>query len=106
MADDIMTWAMLTFLTWAVGFFGIGKIAKNILTINKRQTALLLEIGHYRLNRNCKKALARGYRTLEETIDIKKLYTAYKALGGNGSGDELYNLFVQLPLRKKGGVRY
>ena len=39
----------------------------------------------------------RGYISVEELRNVEHLFTAYSALGGNGTGTELYERLKDLP---------
>ena len=57
----------------------------------------VLAILHDRLYQACKFYLKRGYCTLEDRDNLDYMFRPYKALGGNGTGEELYNRCLALP---------
>ena len=65
----------------------------------------MIAILHDRLFQLCNYYLELGYIPLdkaEEILDnLKILYDAYHALGGNGTGTDIYNRTKKLPLRKE-----
>lgn len=62
------------------------------------RTKALLVLLHDAVYHNCERAIHRGYTTLIEFDNITELYNAYHALGGNGTGTELYNKVRALPI--------
>lgn len=57
----------------------------------------VLAILHDRLYQACQFYLKRGYCTLEDRDNLDYMFRPYKALGGNGTGEELYNRCLALP---------
>lgn len=59
---------------------------------------------HDRLFQLCNHHLALGYIPVEKAEEImdnaKMVYDAYHALGGNGTGTEIYNKFKSLKIKK------
>ena len=53
---------------------------------------------HDRIYQACSFFIARGYCTPEDRSNLEYLYKPYKALGGNGTGESLYNKCLELPL--------
>ncbi|HEM3578348.1 TPA: hypothetical protein U1C15_002045, partial [Streptococcus suis] len=43
----------------------------------------------------------RGWTTLEERREIAKLFESYKALGGNGEIETMYQIYIQLPMKEE-----
>jgi hypothetical protein len=60
----------------------------------------ILALLHDRLYRSCSFFISRGYCTVEDRRNLECLYTPYKSLGGDGTGDSLYNKCMELPLSK------
>ena len=56
---------------------------------------------HDRLYNECTAWILRGYITVEALKNIEYLYSAYHALGGNGTGTELYNRVKALEIREE-----
>lgn len=60
--------------------------------------AMVLGLGFSQLNEECNRYIDRGYITVDELNSLTKyLYEPYKALGGNGIAEKLYNKVIQLP---------
>ncbi len=85
---------------------GLGLLGKNIRARLKQReaedTAIkngLLAVLHDRLYLECSKCLAQEYIELDDMDNIKHLYGAYAALGGNGTGTALYNRAMALDLK-------
>ena len=49
----------------------------------------------------CRRAINRGWTTLDEIEDVNSLYETYKALNFNGYGDQLYKKFLDLKTDKE-----
>lgn len=45
--------------------------------------------------------IERGWVTLDELDNLEYLYTAYRGLGGNGTGEKRYNRVQRLPIRNQ-----
>lgn len=64
----------------------------------------MLAILHDRLYQECNRYLELGYIPLERAEEIldnlKILYKAYHSLGGNGTGTNIYERTLELPLKK------
>ena len=58
----------------------------------------LLAILHDRLYQACQFYLAQGWIDASGLKNIEYLYKSYHALGGNGTGTELYNRAKALPI--------
>lgn len=54
---------------------------------------------YLRLERDITVALERGYTTVHEADIIHKMHKSYKALGGNGRIDSLFNKYNTLDVR-------
>lgn len=57
----------------------------------------VLAILHDRLYQACQFYLKRGYCTIDDRDNLEYMFRPYKALGGNGTGEELYNRCLTLP---------
>jgi hypothetical protein len=55
---------------------------------------------HNKIYRQCGDHLADGFISIDDLDDLGYLFKAYKALGGNGTGETLYNKVKDLPTRK------
>ena len=59
-----------------------------------------LTILGYRLERNIKFALRRGFITREDYNTVSRMFHAYKDLGGNGYVERLFKEFLDLPIKE------
>lgn len=85
----------------------IALIARPIRTIRKQYNAVsqgMVVILHFRLNRECLRIQKKGYMTLGERQDLEDIYNAYAALGGNGTGHQMYMETIKLPVRENDAV--
>ncbi|HFI0945325.1 TPA: hypothetical protein ACGO1F_001604 [Streptococcus suis] len=55
----------------------------------------------YTLFKDLDTAIERGWTTLEERREIAKLFESYKALGGNGEIETMYQIYIQLPMKEE-----
>ena len=58
----------------------------------------ILALLHDRLYQSCSFFIGRGYCSIEDRNNLEYLYTPYKALGGNGTGESLYKKCLELPI--------
>ena len=68
----------------------------------QKQEQELIRIGviallHDRLYQVCKTYIKRGYCSVDDRDNLEYMFRPYKALGGNGTGEELYNRCLALP---------
>ena len=59
----------------------------------------MLAILHDRLYQLGREYIERGWITLEELKNMEYLYESYHALGGNGTGTEIWERVKNLPVR-------
>ena len=52
------------------------------------------------LYQGCKHYIAQGHIDVDSLKNIEYLYRAYHALGGNGTGTELYTRVQKLPIKE------
>lgn len=52
---------------------------------------------HSKIYALCGEYLAVGYVSVDDFDDLSYIFRAYKALGGNGTGETLYNKVAALP---------
>lgn len=78
----------------------VGMAILNRLKDNKRQDAMLLALGRYRLMIECEAALEQGFITPAQYETISELYKAYKGLGGNHLIEALYQRTTKLKIRE------
>ena len=78
------------------------KLNKTEEEYNALKQAMIAML-HDSLYKSCSKYIALGYIPLEKAEEImdnlKMIYEAYHALGGNGTGTEIYQRFKALPIR-------
>ena len=96
-------------LTWGFGLLttafaaGYKRLAKRIKAQEAERIAMrtgLLAILHDRLYQACMHYLDKGCIDDDALENLENLYTSYHALGGNGTGTELYNRAKALPIRR------
>ncbi len=72
-----------------------------------KQSKMLLGLGHERIMELSEKYEARGYITVEEFDDFNTyLYEPYRNIGGNGTGEEIFNRIKALPRRPRKDIDY
>lgn len=90
--------ALFTFLTFLITRYDNKKKDKNDEL--KRQSDMLLGLGHDRIMHLCSKYIERKYITQSEYEDLLTyLYKPYVALGGNGTAEKLMREIESLELR-------
>ena len=52
---------------------------------------------HDRIYMECSRWIEAGYCSLEDRKNIEYMYRPYHSLGGNGTGERLYNVMQSLP---------
>lgn len=62
----------------------------------------MLALLHDRLYELCSFYIARGYCDVGDRHNLECMYKPYKALGGNGTGENLYIRCMDLPLEAVG----
>lgn len=65
-----------------------------------RQEASLASL-HDRIYSGYEIILKRGYVTMKELNNMEYLWKAYSALGGNGTGQKMYDRISQMDIRKE-----
>lgn len=58
----------------------------------------------YRLIKNMRHAIRRGYTSSSELQEMCNLYDSYHELGGNGTVDKVYNDFINLKIDDERGI--
>lgn len=85
---------------WAEWAFGL--LGAAIIAVAVKYKALLdgvLAILHDRIYQSCHQYLKLGYIDTSGLKNLEYLYKSYHALGGNGTGTELYNRAKALPIK-------
>ncbi len=91
--------ALFTFITFLITRHDNKRASKD--TEMRRQSDMLMGLGHDRIMTLGMNYIDRGYVTKEEYDDfVKYLYTPYIALGGNGTAEKLMREIERLELRK------
>lgn len=90
----------VTIVTYLLTFFKYFK--KPIDTLNQRmimveesEKAVLTS----RIFSICEDALRRGFTTTEEMKNVQAIFKAYSSFGLNGAAKEIYERFLELPLK-------
>lgn len=92
--------ALFTFITFLINRYDNKKKDKNDEL--KRQSDMLLGLGHDRIIYLGSKYIERKYITRNEYEDlVTYLYKPYKALGGNGTAEKLMSEIEALEFREK-----
>ena len=55
---------------------------------------------HHEIFQTARQALEKGYISEYELENLDELYKPYKAIGGNGTAEKLYNDCKDLPIRR------
>ena len=78
------------------------KIAEQAKTENrfKGLEKAMVAMLHNKLYRQCEVHLTEGFISIDDLDDLDYLFTAYKNLNGNGTGETLYNKVKVLPHKK------
>ena len=75
---------------------GLSKQLKDEQVKAKAINAAVLALLHDRLYQACQFYISRGYCTVGDRDNLEYMFKPYKALGGNGTGEELYNRCLAL----------
>ena len=89
-------------LTACVGF-GFKLMSTKMKARKKEDDAIkegVLALLHDRLYQGCKYYIHQGKIADDEMKNMEYLYNGYHALGGNGTGTELYERIKKLPLKE------
>lgn len=82
---------------------GQSELDERLDTIEKqgdlRQEASLASL-HDRIYSGYEVILRRGYVTMKELNNMEHLWKAYSGLGGNGTGQKMYDRITQMEIRK------
>lgn len=90
----IHIWETIWLLVTAVISYIVGLLHKRVqreITEQKLIKEGLLAILHDRLYQSCIYFIEQGYITVSALKNLEYLYEGYHALGGNGTGTELYD---------------
>lgn len=97
--QQILSYISAHWTEWAIGLLGLGwgYLVKKV-TEYKTIKDGLLAIMHDRLYQSCTYYIKQGHIDMGGLKNIEYLYKSYHALGGNGTGTELYNRAKALSL--------
>lgn len=73
------------------------ELLKEKINRKSADKQMILGLGHDRLYQLCEHYIDRGYVTVDELENLEYLYVPYKKLGGNGTGERLFNQVNSLP---------
>ena len=98
--QQILSYISAHWTEWAIGLLGLGwGYLVNKVTEYKTIKDGLLAIMHDRLYQSCTYYIKQGHIDMGGLKNLEYLYKSYHALGGNGTGTELYNRAKALPIR-------
>ena len=105
-------WQFILQHLWELAFTGISgaltaayrRLTKRIKAQDDERKAIkegLLAILHDRLYQACQHFMAQGWIDASGLKNIEYLYKSYHALGGNGTGTELYRRVMALSIKQE-----
>jgi hypothetical protein len=83
----------------------IGWLLKRVYGWKKEQELVkqgMLALLHDRLYQACQYYLKQRYCSIDDRDNLEYMFRPYKKLGGNGTGEELYNRCMALPYGPEG----
>lgn len=83
---------IIAVITWLVRQVKGKKAEYNVLRNG------ILALLHDRLYESCSFYINRGYCTVDDRENLECMYKPYKVLGGNGTGEHLYQSCMELPI--------
>lgn len=104
----MLDWIIRYWVQWLFGLIcaallaGYRRLAKRVKEQEEERKAIkagLLAILHYRLYAECSRYIAQGSIDTDGLRNLEYLYRSYHALGGNGTGTELYNRAKALQIK-------
>lgn len=100
----VLDWIIRYWVQWLFGLIGAALLAgyRRLVKQEKERKAIkdgLLAILHDRLYAECSRYIAQGSIDTDGLRNMDYLYRSYHALGGNGTGTELYNRAKALPIK-------
>lgn len=106
---EILTYIQAHWVAWLFAAISSALVAgykilsARIKMYRKEQAALkegVLALLHDRLYQGCRYHIHNGAIADDEMKNMEYLYNGYHALGGNGTGTELYERIKKLPLKE------
>ena len=103
-------WIVKYWVEWVFGIIaaalvlGYKRLATKVKAQQEERKAIkagLLAILHDRLYQACTYYLAQGCIDVAGLQNLRGIYEAYHALGGNGTGTDLYNRANALPIKEE-----
>lgn len=88
----------------ALAGLGYKSVSKKLKVREQEQGALkegVLALLHDRLYQGCRYHIHQGEISDDEMKNMEYLYNGYHALGGNGTGTELFERIKKLPLKEE-----
>lgn len=95
-----------------VGLFGVGifglitklsqKAIKRSKAVNQRLSNLEdsnIALLHDKIYKYCSEFIESGKVSIDDLNNLEYLFKSYKSLGGNGTGETLYNRVKELPIK-------
>lgn len=104
----MLEWIIKYWVQWAFGLICAAlvaecrRLAKRVKAQEEERKAIkegLLAMLHDRLYAECSRYIAQGSIDMDGLRNLEYLYRSYHALGGNGTGTELYNRAKALPIK-------
>lgn len=95
----------MNILLAVLGSTGLWTLINNLISTHKEKKSLerkaLLALLHDKLYFLCQNYIELGQITIEELENIEYLYAPYRALGGNGTCERLYDEVLKIPIKRK-----
>ena len=104
----MLDWIIRYWVQWLFGLIcaallaGYRRLAKRVKEQEEERKAIkagLLAILHDRQYAECSRYIAQGSIDTDGLRNLEYLYRSYHALGGNGTGTELYNRAKALQIK-------
>lgn len=93
-----MTQIIVTIVVAIFGSTGFWALVQKIIDSKSASREMLLGLGRDKLISKCHEYIDQGWISVEELADLEKyLYTPYRKLGGNGTGEILFEKVNKLP---------
>ena len=103
---EIIEYIQANWVAWLFAAIttGLGILATKVKAYRKEQASLkagVLALLHDRLYQGCRYHIRNKEIDSDELKNMEYLYEGYHALGGNGTGTELYERIKKLPLKEE-----
>ncbi len=91
-----------TIITSIFASTGFWAVVQRFMDAKSSKRRMLLGLGYDRLIHLCHKYIDRGWLYLDELEDLQKyLYEPYRAMGGNGTAELLFNEVKKLEKKNR-----